>query len=115
MLFKNIKTLTLAAMLVAMSVIIGIFCMENFPRDSLKTFVEGKMNSSLDNVNKMDIGKGKFWITDPEKESGLALKETHGYEQAGCNICMDYVCEWADVSTGSVGSPDGWLCATITD
>ena len=26
MLFKNIKTLTLAAMLVAMSVIIGIFC-----------------------------------------------------------------------------------------
>ena len=82
--------------------------MENFPRDSLKTFVEGKMNSSLDNVNKMDIGKGKFWITDPEKESGLALKETHGYEQAGCNVCQDYVAEWADVSTGSVGSPDGW-------
>ena len=21
---------------------------------------------------------------------------------------MDYVAEWADVSTGSVGSPDGW-------
>ena len=61
-----------------LALIIGIFCMENFPRDSLKTFVEGKMSSSLDNVNKMDIGKGKFWITDPEKESGLALKETHG-------------------------------------
>jgi coenzyme F420 hydrogenase subunit beta len=91
-----------------LALIIGIFCMENFPRDSLKTFVEGKMNSSLDNVNKMDIGKGKFWITDPEKESGLALKETHGYEQAGCNICLDYVAELADVSTGSVGSPDGW-------
>ena len=56
----------------------------------------------------MDIGKGKFWITDPEKVSGLALKETHGYEQAGCNICLDYVAELADVSTGSVGSPDGW-------
>ena len=91
-----------------LALIIGIFCMENFPRDSLKTFVEGKMSSSLDNVNKMDIGKGKFWITDPEKESGLALKETHGYEQAGCNICLDYVAELADVSTGSVGSPDGW-------
>ena len=91
-----------------LALIIGIFCMENFPRDSLKTFVEGKMYSSLDNVNKMDIGKGKFWITDPEKESGLALKETHGYEQAGCNICLDYVAELADVSTGSVGSPDGW-------
>ena len=91
-----------------LALIIGIFCMENFPRDSLKTFVEGKMNSSLENVNKMDIGKGKFWLTKDGEDSGLAIKETHGYEQSGCNICMDYVAEWSDVSTGSVGSPDGW-------
>ncbi|MBC7096930.1 MAG: Coenzyme F420 hydrogenase/dehydrogenase, beta subunit C-terminal domain, partial [Methanobacteriales archaeon] len=38
----------------------------------------------------------------------LPLKETHGYEQAGCKLCNDYVAELADVSTGSVGTPDGW-------
>ena len=64
--------------------IIGIYCMENFPMASLD------------------------WLTKDGEDSGLAIKETHGYEQAGCNICMDYVAEWADVSTGSVGSPDGW-------
>ena len=89
--------------------IIGIYCMENFPMASLDTFATAKLGfDSLQDATKMDIGKGKFWITDPEKESGLALKETHGYEQAGCNICMDYVAELADISTGSVGSPDGW-------
>ena len=83
--------------------------MENFPMASLDTFATAKLGfDSLQDATKMDIGKGKFWLTKDGEDSGLAIKETHGYEQAGCNICMDYVCEWADVSTGSVGSPDGW-------
>ena len=88
--------------------LIGIFCMENFSYASLQTFVESKLNGSMELTDKMDIGKGKLWIEDPKGNNGLKLKETHGYEQAGCNICKDYVAELADVSTGSVGSPDGW-------
>ncbi|MBR4396838.1 MAG: coenzyme F420 hydrogenase subunit beta, partial [Methanobrevibacter sp.] len=88
---------------------IGIYCMENFPMASLDTFATSKLGfDSLTDATKMDIGKGKFWLTKDGEDSGLAIKETHGYEQAGCNICTDYVAEWADVSTGSVGSPDGW-------
>ena len=90
------------------ALLVGIFCMENFPFASLETFISEKMNSSPEVVEKMDIGKGKFWIKSFGEEQGLALKETHGYEQAGCNICQDYTAELADVSTGSVGSPDGW-------
>ena len=89
--------------------IVGIYCMENFPMASLDTFATAKLGfDSLQDATKMDIGKGKFWLTKDGEDSGLAIKETHGYEQAGCNICMDYVAEWSDVSTGSVGSPDGW-------
>ena len=89
--------------------IIGIYCMENFPMASLDTFATAKLGfDKLTDATKMDIGKGKFWLTKDGEDSGLAIKETHGYEQAGCNICRDYVAEWADVSTGSVGSPNGW-------
>ena len=88
--------------------LVGIFCMENFPYASLQTFVESKLRGAMETTEKMDIGKGKFWIDGPDGKDGLKLKETHGYEQAGCNICKDYVAELADVSTGSVGSPDGW-------
>lgn len=87
--------------------LIGIFCMENFPVASLDTFT-AKMDNNLAATEKMDIGKGKFWIDSDKGKEGLSLKETHGYEQAGCNVCGDYVAEYADVSTGSVGSPDGW-------
>lgn len=88
--------------------ILGIFCMENFPLASLDTFLDAKMDSSLDATKKMDIGKGKFWAETADETKGIPIKDTHGYEQAGCNICTDYVAEYADISTGSVGSPDGW-------
>ena len=92
------------------NLIIGIYCMENFPMASLDTFATAKLGfDSLADATKMDIGKGKFWLTKPDGDNeGLAIKETHGYEQAGCNICTDYVAELSDVSTGSVGSGDGW-------
>ncbi|KZX11480.1 coenzyme F420 hydrogenase subunit beta [Methanobrevibacter filiformis] len=88
--------------------IVGIFCMENFPYASLQTLINEKLNSSLSLTEKMDIGKGKFWSYTQDEELALPLKDTHGYEQAGCNICKDYTAELSDVSTGSVGSADGW-------
>lgn len=88
--------------------LVGIFCMENFPMASLDTFSEAMMDTELKDVDKMDIGKGKFMVEVGDETKGIPLKKTHGYEQAGCNICNDYVCEFADVSTGSVGAPDGW-------
>ncbi|MGC9517121.1 MAG: coenzyme F420 hydrogenase subunit beta [Methanomicrobiales archaeon] len=90
------------------SLVVGIFCMENFPFESLRTFISEKMGVSPELVEKMDIGKGKFWVYTADQELSIPLKETHGYEQDGCNVCLDYVAELADVSTGSVGTPDGW-------
>lgn len=90
------------------ALLIGIYCMENFPFESLQTFISEKMGVSPELVEKMDIGKGKFWVYTADEELSIPLKETHGYEQSGCKVCLDYVAELADLSTGSVGSPDGW-------
>lgn len=89
------------------NLLVGIFCMENFPFTSLETFA-AKMNISVKSIEKMDIGGGKFWAYTQDGEYNLPLKETHGYEQIGCKVCDDYVADLADVSTGSVGSPSGW-------
>ncbi|WP_298667959.1 coenzyme F420 hydrogenase subunit beta [uncultured Methanofollis sp.] len=88
---------------------IGIFCMENFPYQSIEAIVEDHCNQKLESVVKMDIGKGKFWAyTERGAVSQIPLKVTHKYEQPGCHVCLDYVSNLADVSTGSVGTPDGW-------
>ncbi len=86
----------------------GIYCMENYPYESLRTFVEETCGVSPDRVTKMDINKGKLVLHHDGKEDKIAMKKTHGYEQAGCSYCLDYLCELSDFSCGSVGAPDGW-------
>ena len=88
---------------------IGIFCMENFPYQGLYQMVEDHCATKMESVAKMDIGKGKFSVyTERGACSEIPLKVTHKYEQPGCHVCLDYVSNFADISTGSVGSPDGW-------
>lgn len=93
---------------------VGLFCMENFPYKSLQTLVEDHAGQNLSSVKRMDIGKGKFWVyTNRGNAASLPLKVTHKYEQPGCHVCLDYVSNLADISTGSVGSPDGWSTVFI--
>jgi coenzyme F420 hydrogenase subunit beta len=88
---------------------VGLFCMVNFPYDSIQALVEDHANQSLSSVKKMEFGKGKFFVhTERGNIDTVPLKETHKYEQPGCHVCLDYVSNLADISTGSVGSPDGW-------
>lgn len=87
----------------------GIFCMENFSYQSMKQIVEDHCNVDLHSLKKTDIGKGKYWAyTNRGAVSQIPLKVTHKYEQPGCHVCLDYVANMADISTGSVGTPDGW-------
>ena len=88
---------------------VGIFCMENFPYQSILQLVEDHAAMKLESVKKMEIGKGKFWVYGKRGQVvQLPLKITHKYEQPGCHVCLDYVANLGDISTGSVGSPDGW-------
>ena len=95
--------------------IIGIFCMENFPYNAMKTLVEQYAHIDMNDVLKTDIGKGKLFVykKDGSDPVTIPIKETVPFEQKSCHICMDYTSEYADFSTGSVGTPDGWSTVII--
>jgi coenzyme F420 hydrogenase subunit beta len=88
--------------------------MENFPYQSILQLVEDHAAMKMESVKKMEIGKGKFWVYGKRGQIvQLPLKVTHKYEQPGCKVCLDYVANLADISTGSVGSPDGWSTVMV--
>jgi len=91
-------------------IVIGIFCMENFPSFAMKTLIEQYAGIPAGAVLKTDITKGKLFVynRDGSEPVAIPLKETHIFEQKSCHVCMDYTSELADFSTGSVGSPAGW-------
>ncbi len=86
---------------------VGIFCTENFSYAGLKTIIEDHCKVPVASVTKMEIGKGKFSVKGA-KDVSIPIKETHKYEQDGCHVCSDLTAEFADISTGSIGTPDGW-------
>ena len=92
---------------------IGICCTENFSFESLRTFISAKAGVDFDLVEKMDIGKGKFWVHTQDGLINFPIKETHGYEQNGCKVCLDLVSELSDISTGSIGAPDDWSAVQV--
>jgi len=88
---------------------IGIFCMESFTHAAVKMLCEKTFGTSLDGVTKMNIKEGQFIVSlgDGEQKSE-SMKEVTRLARVGCHCCHDLTSECADVSVGSIGSPDGW-------
>lgn len=87
---------------------LGLFCMDSFDYHSLTVFMK-QHDIDINNVQKMTIQKGKF--TFIEKDDKIAKFPVHDLDIAkssSCNYCIDLTSENADISIGSVGSPEGW-------
>jgi len=92
-----------------MALLLGIFCTENFSYTGIKAIVEELHKVNIEHVQKMDVSKGKMIVTSTLGERvEVPVKLTHNYVQPGCYICPDLTARTADISTGSIGSPDGW-------
>lgn len=92
---------------------IGIFCMESFSYESLLKICE-KLSVDINNVKKMDINKGKFFVyTNKGEELNVPIKEISHLAREDCEMCYDLTSESADISIGSIGSPSGWNTVLI--
>lgn len=93
--------------------IVGLFCMESFWYKELVKFAEWK-GVDINTVRKFAITKGKFIAYAEDKELfSVPLDEVKAYVRGGCHICRDFTAEYADISVGSVGSPDGWSTVIV--
>ncbi|OYV10879.1 MAG: coenzyme F420 hydrogenase beta subunit [Methanosaeta sp. NSP1] len=92
------------------ALLVGLFCMENFDYDALMTgLVKAKFGLEPRDVARFEIKKGMFRAIDKNgKVQEVKIEETDPYTFPGCGPCFDFASELADVSVGSVGSPDGW-------
>ncbi|MHA1682955.1 MAG: Coenzyme F420 hydrogenase/dehydrogenase, beta subunit C-terminal domain [Promethearchaeota archaeon] len=88
---------------------IGLFCMDSFSPETLYGFF-ARDGIDLKTIKKMDISMGKFNLYDlsGEKVKSYTIKSLNKYKSSSCNFCVDLTSEWADVSIGSVGSPEGY-------
>lgn len=93
---------------------IGIFCMESFTHAGIKQLCESTFNVPLEQVKKMNIKEGQFFANpvtgDPKSAS---MKDVTKLARLSCHCCYDLTSEMADISVGSIGSPEGWNSVII--
>jgi len=97
----------------AISLRLGLFCMETFDYNSFMEFLE-KEGVDASEVTKFDIKKGRFiaW-KDGESLYDVKLSRVKEFVRPCCGVCDDFSAEFSDLSIGNVGSPDGWSTVIV--
>jgi coenzyme F420-reducing hydrogenase beta subunit/ferredoxin len=93
--------------------LIGLFCFESFDYAALKSRIRELFGIDLDKAEKMQIARGKFIVTIDGKEHSCRVRELGKAVRAGCPYCGDLVSRLADISIGSIGSPDGYSTVIV--
>jgi coenzyme F420 hydrogenase subunit beta len=88
--------------------VIGLFCMENFVYRSLRQRVGELLKVDLDLAEKANITRGNFIVTNEGKQVSCKVSALQDAVRTGCSFCTDFTSRLADISVGSVGSPDGY-------
>jgi len=93
---------------------IGLFCIENFSFDDVaREMLEKKLDINLDEIVKLNI-KDDFIITlTKDVTIHVPLEEVHEVARPACLTCRDFSNEYADISVGGLGSPDGHTTVLI--
>jgi len=93
---------------------IGLFCIENFSFDDVaRERLEKKLDINLEDVVKLNI-KDAFIITLTKGVTiHVPLEEVHEVARPACFTCHDFSNEYADISVGGLGSPDGYTTTLL--
>ena len=94
--------------------VFGLFCTESFDYEKL---IAGKLKSEYAlepmKVCRIDV-KGKLEITlNDGTQYVIPLNELEDTVRPGCGVCTDFTALKADISAGSVGSPDGYTTLVV--
>ncbi len=93
---------------------IGLFCMENFSFSlDDKENVENKLGIKIDNIEKLNL-KEDFIVTLKSGEvKHIPLSDIEDVARPACFACTDFANDFADISVGGLGSPEGYTTTII--
>jgi coenzyme F420 hydrogenase subunit beta len=88
---------------------LGLFCSGNFLFDAKRRQkIERIGDFRWDEVEKINIKEDFIVRLQDGEKRRLPLEEVDFAKRQACRYCDDYSAEYADISFGGVGAPDGW-------
>ncbi|MFW5936975.1 MAG: Coenzyme F420 hydrogenase/dehydrogenase, beta subunit C-terminal domain [Desulfosalsimonas sp.] len=88
---------------------LGLFCSGNFTFDEKS---RGKLseahNFSWENVRKINIKDSLLIHLENGEIRSVSIEDLDFMRRVACRYCPDYSAEFADISFGGIGAPEGW-------
>lgn len=94
---------------------IGLFCMESFWYTGLiNSYLVKKKGLDLTKISKFNKSEDRFIVqADGEELINVPITEIKAYVRGNCHSCGDLTAEYADISVGADGSPEGWSTVIV--
>ncbi|UCH88592.1 MAG: Coenzyme F420 hydrogenase/dehydrogenase, beta subunit C-terminal domain [Thermoplasmata archaeon] len=93
---------------------IGLFCMENFSFNrSEKEYIEHRLGFKMEDIKKINIREDFIVTLKSNDVIYIPLKEIDKLARPACFACTDYTNDFADISMGGIGSPEGYTTTII--
>lgn len=93
---------------------VGLFCMENFSFDAKAAKkLEKKLGVRLADVVKLNIKDDVIMTTSDGQSHHLPFESLDEVARPACMSCPDFANDFADISVGGLGSPDGYTTTVI--
>ncbi|HKE98929.1 MAG TPA: Coenzyme F420 hydrogenase/dehydrogenase, beta subunit C-terminal domain [Actinomycetes bacterium] len=105
-----------ASRLDAVVLTIALLCTKSFDYTGLMVEeIQRTRGIPLETVGRVDVIRGKLIVEDTAGEVLVEepIRDFHGAALKGCDECTDFLGNGADLSVGSVGSPDGWSSVLV--
>jgi coenzyme F420 hydrogenase subunit beta len=112
----TIRKMQLLNVLPADSVVltIGLFCMETFSFGAkTRRELEKRLSVRMGQIRKVNI-KDDVMVTKADREAiHIPFATMDGFARPACFACTDFASEYADISCGGLGSPDGYTSTVL--
>jgi coenzyme F420 hydrogenase subunit beta len=93
---------------------IGLFCMENFTFDTEAVkALEGKLGVKMGDIAKLNIKDDVILTTSGGQVHHLPFEALDEVARPACMACPDFANDFADISVGGLGSPDGYTTTVV--
>lgn len=87
-----------------LSLVIGLFCFEAFPYDSLRSTLASKLNLPEQSLYKLNIKHGRFIVKLVDgRVFEIPIRRVSVKPYSCCLSCKDFSARLADISVGSLG------------
>jgi coenzyme F420 hydrogenase subunit beta len=94
--------------------VLGLFCTENFSfSGSKKELFEEVLGVKLEDIVKMNLKEDLIIWRKDGSSLHIPLEKLNEFTRAACLACSDFANDFADLSFGGLGSPNGWTTVVI--